>query len=657
MAGGGAGIGLAFALLLRVILYKLDRRQDKEEVVLQVTATVTIAYLSFFISEVVAGCSGVIAVVTTGVFTKAFAAGLISDWTVMDSFWSLLEHLLNTVIFALGGTVFGSIITRDAWTGRDWGYLFALFILVQIIRFICLFGSYPLTSRIGLKTTWQETLFASAGGLRGAVGITLALGLDNIVIANTEDETVRMMTTELFGMVGGIALLTLCINGPLCGPLLVKLGLADSTDSRKHIIRCAEESTRRRVLDDFLHLMTDERFFFVDFSLVQYHCKFLRDVTAQELKDAVEDNRSSVHPDLYKAPNLNQVLPYITDASTLRASIVQAQRDIFMAPVNFQEDRSIVKIIVEDIEEAVPKEEEVDPTLLKETRLLFLELLRAAYTAQVRDGELDPREYNGFLLYDLEQSVDFAHDAVSGGSPLNDWKMANNLSIEIYLRSEATAERVAGSCCGKRKGVKKRIAELVDVSSPLEYQRLRLNVLRALSFIDAHKEAQDRLQDELAGNHLHKNVDTSRSMTAFKKVMKESKGEVRKAKEVLKSQNKKKLKHVISHYLCTIIQNKTARYINLLLDSGVLLQKEARHFLEEIDEDVRHIRKCPLFGDHPGSIQSAHGEMQDESNEDFFANAGLSDFAEPTAQPPVGPGAMERQRTMRRKRVKQKSIL
>ena len=480
------------------------------------------------------------------------------------------------------------------------------------------------------------------------------------MIANTEDETVRMMTTELFGMVGGIALLTLCINGPLCGPLLIRLGLADSTESRKHIIKCAEESTRRRVLDDFLHLMTDERFFFVDFALVQYHCKFLRDVTAQELKDAVDDNKASVHPDIYKAPNLNQVLPYIKDSSSLRASIVQAQRDIFMAPVNFQEERTILKDIAEDVEEAAPKEE-ADPTLLKETRLLFLELLRAAYTAQVRDGELDPREYNGFLLYDLEQSVEFAHDAVCGGSPLNDWKTANDLSIELYLRTEATADRVAGSCCGKRKGVRERIDELVDVASPLEYQKLRLNVLRALSFIDAHKEAQDRLQDELAGNHLH--VDTARSMAAFKEVMKESKGEVRKAKEVLKSQNKKKLKHVISHYLCCVIQNKTARYIKLLLDSGVLLQKEARHFLEEIDEDVRHIRKCPLFGDHPGSTQSTHdetkrpGDDQDESNEDFFVDAGLSDFAEPTAPPSVGPGAMQKQRTMRRKRVKQKSIL
>jgi hypothetical protein len=492
--------------------------------------------------------------------------------------------------------------------------------------------------------------------------ITLALGLDNIVVANTEDATVRMMTTELFGMVGGIALLTLCINGPLCGPLLIRLGLADSTDSRKHIIKCAEESTRRRVLDDFLHLMTDERFFFVDFALVQYHCKFLRGVTAQELKDAVDDNKASVHPDLYKAPNLNQVLPYVKDASSLRASIVQAQRDIFLAPVNFQEERSILKGVAEDVEEAAPKEE-ADPTLLTETRLLFLELLRAAYTAQVRDGELDPREYNGFLLYDLEQSVEFAHDAVSGGSSLNDWKAANDLSINIYIRSEGTADRLVGSCCGKRKGVKDRINHLVDVTSPLDYQRLRLSVLRALSFIDAHKEAQDRLQDELAGNYLHKNVDTTSSMTAFKEVMKESRAEVRKAKEVLKSHSKKKLKHVISHYLCAIIQNKAARYIKLLLDSGVLLQKEARHFLEEIDEDISHIRKCPMFDDHPGSTQLALGEPRtpavgaDDSNEDFFVDAGLSDLAEPTALPSIGPGAMERQRTMRRKRVKQKSIL
>ncbi len=70
MSIGGALIGLAFAICLVLILYFLDRRMDKEDVVLQVAATVTIAYLSFYTSETVAGCSGVIACVTCGIATK-----------------------------------------------------------------------------------------------------------------------------------------------------------------------------------------------------------------------------------------------------------------------------------------------------------------------------------------------------------------------------------------------------------------------------------------------------------------------------------------------------------------------------------------------------------------------------------------------------------
>lgn len=201
MAIGGFTVGVAYALGLIYILYKLDRRLEHEETVLQVAATVTTAYLSFYTSEIVCKMSGVIAVVVCGILTKAFGSGLISDWGVMTSFWSLLEHLLNTLIFALAGVVFGTVVSSDDrnWGASDWGYLILLYVLVTIIRFGLIFAFYPIISRIGLKSSWQEAVFSSWGGLRGAVGLALALGLDAEVFAETDDPAIRELTSNLFG--------------------------------------------------------------------------------------------------------------------------------------------------------------------------------------------------------------------------------------------------------------------------------------------------------------------------------------------------------------------------------------------------------------------------------------------------------------------------
>ena len=141
--------------------------------------------------------------------------------------------------------MWGAVIAKGEKDGtfvaRDWGYLILLYVLLLCIRMFLFASAYPITSRIGLKTNWKETVFQVHGGLRGAVGIALAIALNNKVREATgEASEYTEETSKLFGFVGGIAFMTLFINGITAGPLLRKLGLADSTRNREKIVEAYE---------------------------------------------------------------------------------------------------------------------------------------------------------------------------------------------------------------------------------------------------------------------------------------------------------------------------------------------------------------------------------------------------------------------------------
>jgi len=98
-----------------------------------------------------------VATVFCGVTTKAFGETMFADLQLLEDFWALVEHLLNTVLFALGGLVWGSVIANTdfrvgEFTGKDWGYLFLLYVLLTVIRFFLFMCAFPVTSRIGLKS-------------------------------------------------------------------------------------------------------------------------------------------------------------------------------------------------------------------------------------------------------------------------------------------------------------------------------------------------------------------------------------------------------------------------------------------------------------------------------------------------------------------------
>jgi NhaP-type Na+/H+ or K+/H+ antiporter len=250
--------------------------------------------------------------VTCGIVTKIYGANMINQQELMNHFWSTTEHLLNTVLFALAGVVWGSTISNsgdDQFEARDWGYLIVLYVFLTLIRFFLMYTFFPLTVNIGLSTSWQESFFASFGGLRGAVGLSLAITIDNEVREYADSVPGGSeWTHRLFGMVGGIAFLTLLINGSLAGPLLVKLGLADASEARQKIVGHFRELYDEFVIDTFVHKLTDVRFCSIDYQVVRKHIPPLQKMDLAGFMAAVERNKQLGPSENYEAPHIENVL-------------------------------------------------------------------------------------------------------------------------------------------------------------------------------------------------------------------------------------------------------------------------------------------------------------------------------------------------------------
>merc|ERR1719491_2304897 len=203
LAFGGAAIGVAFGLVAVIILYNLNRRLSGEDAVAQVVVTITLAYLVYFTAEELAHASGILGVLFCGLTIKALGERFYNDVHLSVHFWEIAESLLNTLLFSLGGVVWGDVMYKshvsdypEEWTGTDWAYLLLVFVLLIVIRFFLIFAFYPITSRMGIGQSIKEAIFMSYGGLRGAVGIALALTLYNDTLEVTEDNGIWAMQTS-----------------------------------------------------------------------------------------------------------------------------------------------------------------------------------------------------------------------------------------------------------------------------------------------------------------------------------------------------------------------------------------------------------------------------------------------------------------------------
>jgi sodium/hydrogen exchanger 10/11 len=149
------------------------------DALIEITLTIAASYITFYVAEAWLGVSGVLALVALGLECNLNRAHISPEVEkFLHGFWEMMAYLTNTVIFTLVGVVIAERAFNDV-EPRDWFYLLSLYIGLTIIRGITIALLSPLLSRLGYGISWEKGIVVTWGGLRGAVGLSLALVVEH----------------------------------------------------------------------------------------------------------------------------------------------------------------------------------------------------------------------------------------------------------------------------------------------------------------------------------------------------------------------------------------------------------------------------------------------------------------------------------------------
>lgn len=213
VVAGGAILGFIAA---RLVIWFITRVNSEE--MIQNSVIILSAYLVFILAQLYLGISGVIALVAFGLTIAYVGKPRLKPQVniFMGSFWELLTYIANTLIFIIVGIV---IAEKVDFSWSHCAILLLVYIALNIIRYITIMMLYPIMKRSGYGLNKKESIILTWGGLRGALGMTLAL-----MVSYTPAIPEEIRSQVLFFTAGTVTL-TLCINATTMRWLLNKLGL------------------------------------------------------------------------------------------------------------------------------------------------------------------------------------------------------------------------------------------------------------------------------------------------------------------------------------------------------------------------------------------------------------------------------------------------
>jgi CPA1 family monovalent cation:H+ antiporter len=260
---GGGGL-LAGLVLARIVLPLWARLREPT---ILIAFSVLISYAVYILAEEVLGVSGILAVVSYGLYQGWRSPRLFPDASTRLqalAFWGVLVFLLEALLFVLVGqqlpSILGGIGGYSVWTVLLYAAL--VYAAVVVVRFAWFFLTpyfHPvfdglLHSRY-LRAPWQERVVMGWSGMRGAVSLAAALAVPFGTEAGDPFPGRELIVFLTFSVI----LATLVLQGLTLGPLIAALRLRGEAEADKLAELRARLGAARAALGELERLGDDGR--------------------------------------------------------------------------------------------------------------------------------------------------------------------------------------------------------------------------------------------------------------------------------------------------------------------------------------------------------------------------------------------------------------
>ena len=194
ITAGGIAIGLLVGAAGVLVVRGTNEAQ------LEILTTLAIAYGSYLLADVV-HASGIVAVVTAGIVVARYgdASGRLGGSQLLG-FWNLLAFVLNAILFL----VVGSFLPTAAVAAVGISVVVA-YVIMFAARAVPTYLLLAVADPGGRQIPWRWRHLTFWGGLRGALGVALALSVAGLPNVGADVSTIAY----------GVILLSLLVQGGL----------------------------------------------------------------------------------------------------------------------------------------------------------------------------------------------------------------------------------------------------------------------------------------------------------------------------------------------------------------------------------------------------------------------------------------------------------